>query len=192
VLRNLAAFAMTNSSMTAAMPRAFQMVSLSNRTRCEGVIGKPSTSPPSFWAAVGRVENGAAAVEFAMLAPVLMMVLLGTVQFGLVLNNDVELINGARASVRQLAISRSSTTPYTNAKSAITSSAPDLTGSSITLTFTVNGTACASDSACITALSTAAGTSASVSASYPCNLTIFGVNYASGCTLRSTTTEIVE
>ncbi len=144
----------------------------------------------SFWRRAARDTDGSSAIEFAMLAPVLLTIMFGIVSFGIVLNNYVELANATRASARQFAISRSSATPYTNATSAITSSAPDLT--SPTMTFTVNGAACNSDGGCQTALSTAEGQSASVTATYPCNLTIMGINYAPGCTLSSTTTELVE
>lgn len=105
-----------------------------------------------LWSRAIKQENGAAAVEFAMLAPVLMSILFGIVTFGLVLNSWVELTNSTRASARAFAISRSSTTPYTNATNAIGSSAPNLTSADITMTFKVNGTACATDSACQTAL----------------------------------------
>jgi Flp pilus assembly protein TadG len=149
-------------------------------------------NPSGLWSRAIKQENGAAAVEFAMLAPVLMSILFGIVTFGLVLNNWVELTNSTRASARQFAISRSSTTPYTNAKNAIGSSAPDLTSSNVTMTFKVNGTACATDSACQTALSTAAGGTASVTASYPCNLTVMGINYMPSCTLTAQTSELVE
>ena len=76
--------------------------------------------------------------------------------------------------------------------SAITSAAPNLTAGSVTVTTKVNGTTCSTDSACSTALSTAAGESATVTATYPCNLTIMGVNFASGCTLSATTADIIE
>jgi hypothetical protein len=36
------------------------------------------------------------------------------------------------------------------------------------------------------------GESANVSATYPCNLTIMGVNYSPSCTLSSQSTERVE
>jgi len=149
-------------------------------------------NPSGLWSRAIKQESGAAAVEFAMLAPVLMSILFGIVTFGLVLNSWVELTNSTRASARQFAISRSSATPYTNATNAIGSSAPDLTGSDITMTFKVNGTACATDSACQTALSTAAGGTASVTASYPCNLTVMGINYMPSCTLTAQTSELVE
>ena len=137
-------------------------------------------------------REGAAAVEFGLIAPFLILILLGIMEFGLVLNNYLELTDAARAGARQLAISRTSTTPYTNATTALYASTPNMTTSSITITMSVNGSTCASDSACATALSTAQGDPAELTASYPCSLNIMSVNFAPSCTLSAQTTEQVE
>ena len=140
----------------------------------------------------GRDEAGASAVEFALIAPVLFMLCLGTFQFGITINNYLELTDGVRAGGRQFAISRSSTTPYSVSVALVKSSAANLTAGSITVTTSVNGTACASDAACTTALSTAAAGTATTTATYPCNLTVMGVNFAPSCTLTSTTSDMIE
>ena len=137
-------------------------------------------------------QRGAAAVEFALVLPMLLFVLFGIIQFGLTLNNYLVLTDGVRAGAREFAISRSSTTPYSSSKSAVTNSAANLTATSITITMRVNGTACAPDAACVTALSTASGGAALVTATYPCNLRVLWVDFASGCTLSSQTTELIE
>jgi Flp pilus assembly protein TadG len=136
--------------------------------------------------------QGAAAVEFALLMPVLFMTLFGIIMVGLTFNNYIELTEGVRVGARALAIGRSTTTPYSSTMSAISSSAPSLTAGSISSTVTINGTACNSDSACSVAMASAQGKPVSLTASYPCDLTILGVNYAPGCTLSSTTTEMLE
>ena len=127
-----------------------------------------------------------------MIAPILLLILLGIIQFGVTTNNYIELVDGVRSGARALAISRSSSTPYTSMTTAITSSAPNLTSSSITTTVTVDGTACTSDSTCETALSTAAGDTATVASTYPCNLVVMSRNFLPGCTLSASTTEMVE
>jgi Flp pilus assembly protein TadG len=137
-------------------------------------------------------ERGVSAVEFALVAPVFLMILLGVIQLGITFNNYVALTDSVRAGSRVLASSRSSTTPYSAATGAVYASAPTLKAANITLSLSVNGTTCAGDGPCATALSGAAGTTASVQASYPCNLVIYGVNYATGCTLQATTSERVE
>ncbi len=141
---------------------------------------------------IARDCAGSPAVEFALVAPVLLLLMFGIVTFGIAINNYIELTDGVRSGGRTLAISRSSSTPYTSTTSAITSSAANLTAANINITVTVNGTACSSDSGCSTALSGAAGDTATVSATYPCNLTVLSVNYAPGCTLTATTKDLIE
>ena len=141
-----------------------------------------------------RDGSGATAVEFALLAPILLFMLFGIIQFGMTLNAYVELTDSVRNGARNFAISRASAsgTPYSSTVSAISTGAPNLTAGSITVTIRVNGTACTTDSGCSTALASAAGQTAYVSATYPCNLTIMNVNFASGCTLTATTSDLIE
>ena len=67
-----------------------------------------------------------------------------------------------------------------------------LTPEPFTITFKVNGAACSSDATCQTALSAAPGQTATVTATYPCSAPIGGVTVLSGCTLTSTTTDMIE
>jgi Flp pilus assembly protein TadG len=141
-----------------------------------------------------RDHSGAQAVEFALIAPLLLMLIMGIIQFSITLNNYIELTEGVRTGARNLAISRAmaSATPYTTTVSNISASAGNLTAGNITVTISVNGTACTSDSTCTTALTSAAGETASVTATYPCNLTVMGVNFLPTCTLQSQTSDLVE
>jgi hypothetical protein len=55
----------------------------------------------------------------------------------------------------------------------------------------VNGTTCSSDADCSAAL--AAGATALVTVTYPCDLTVMGINYMSGgCTLSAHAAQIVQ
>jgi len=143
-------------------------------------------------------EKGVAAIEFAFLAPVLILVLLGTVQFGLVLSSYVQVTNAAGVGAMTFSISRSGSTPYSDTVSAIKSAAPSLTPANMTITLKVNGTACSTDSACATALTSAAPsggalTPASVTLSYPCGSMLTGYSFwSSTCQLSSTMTEGVQ
>jgi Flp pilus assembly protein TadG len=141
-----------------------------------------------------RDRSGAPAVEFALIAPLLLMLIMGIIQFSITLNNYIELTEAVRTGARNLAISRAmaSATPYTTTVADISSSAGNLKSTNITVTMSVNGTACASDSTCSTALSTAAGQTATVTATYPCNLTVMAVNFLPSCTLQSQTADLVE
>jgi Flp pilus assembly protein TadG len=152
----------------------------------------PSTSDTGRSARSHRDDTGAAAVEFALVLPVLLVIIFGITAFGITFNNYIQLSNGVRAVARTFQAGRGSSTPMTSATAAFSSSAPMLTGT--TFTFKVNGAVCATDAACAALLtSSAVGQPASVTASSTaCNLTIMGVNYAPNCTLTFTTTEIVE
>jgi Flp pilus assembly protein TadG len=138
-----------------------------------------------------RARAGTAAVEFALVAPMLFFLVLGMCQFGITVNQYLTLTNAVRSGARQLSMGRGDATPRPDAVNLIYASAPNLTQASITITTSVNGTACATDAACETAL--AAGLPTTVAASYPCSLAFFGYNFAAGgCTLASQTTERVE
>jgi Flp pilus assembly protein TadG len=139
-------------------------------------------------------RKGIAALEFALIAPVLLLMIFGMATFGIALNNYLTLTDAVRAGSRTLAASRASATPYGSTTNAIILAAPTLTASTLTvgITLTINGTVCNSDTTCGNLLSASAGSPASVSASYPCNLAVMGFNFAPTCTLTSMTTERVE
>jgi Flp pilus assembly protein TadG len=141
---------------------------------------------------LGKDRSGASAVEFALIAPPLLLILGAIVDFGLTLNNYLELTDAVRVGARQFAISGSSSTPMSTATTAIQTAAPNLTAGSISVSYKVNGTSCATDTACLTALSADAGDTATVTATYPCSTPVAGVTFLSSCSLSSTTTEMVE
>jgi Flp pilus assembly protein TadG len=128
------------------------------------------------------------AVEFALVLPVLLTILFGILQFGLTMNNDIQLTDSIREGARSFAISRAIGTPVTSAKATITNAAPSLT---LTPTFSVNGSPCTTDTQCTTDMGTG-GVPVTVTATYSCNLTVMGVNFAPGCTLTARTTDLVE
>ncbi len=140
-----------------------------------------------------REARGSAVIEFALLAPVLFMLLIGMFQFGILINNYIQLTEAVRVGGRTLAISRGSTTPVTTTNNAIYASAPGLSQGSMTITRTVNGTPCNADGACKTTFDTAQGTQATITVSYSiCNAIIYGKNYLPSCNLSSTTSVRVE
>jgi Flp pilus assembly protein TadG len=77
-------------------------------------------------------ERGAAAVEFALLAPVLIMILLGIMEFGRAYNVQTTLTNAAREGVRNMAINNSQDTARAAAKNAATQLSPTLADGNIT------------------------------------------------------------
>ena len=139
-------------------------------------------------------ETGAAAVEFAMVAPLLLLLLFGIVKFGITLNNYLELTDAVRAGSRQLAIGRASATPWTDAKNAVFMAAPNLDQPTIVsgLTMTVNGSTCGTDAACTALLTpTSGGLASKLRATYPCDLKVL-LDLAPGCTLTSQVTQRIE
>ncbi len=160
-------------------------------------------------------ERGAVAVEFAILAPALLLLLLGTAQFGLTLNQFVLLWSGAGTGAIQFAQSGgaivppcSAACPATLAWKAIIQNAPILTTGStcakgLCVTLTVAGTQCTTsaitsattaasyDSACNTLLINNATSTAVVKATYPCSLKVMQYSFWPSCTLTATVTEFV-
>lgn len=51
-----------------------------------------------------RSEEGAAAIEFALLLPILVMILVGTFEFGLAYNNYLAITHAAREGARMAAV----------------------------------------------------------------------------------------
>lgn len=79
-------------------------------------------------------ERGAVAVEFALLAPVLVMLLLGIMEFGRAYNAQITLSSAAREGVRVMAIGNNSAAARTAVKNAATGLQPTLTDGNITIT----------------------------------------------------------
>lgn len=79
-------------------------------------------------------ERGAVAVEFAILAPVLIMILMGIIEFGRAYNAQVSLTNAAREGVRVMAISNNQAPARAAARNAAVSLNPGLVDSNITFT----------------------------------------------------------
>jgi len=80
-----------------------------------------------------RRENGAVAVEFALLAPVLILLLLGIMEFGRAYNAQITLSSAAREGVRVMAINNSPAAARTAAKNAAAGLQPPLTDANITV-----------------------------------------------------------
>ena len=78
-------------------------------------------------------ELGAVAVEFALLAPVLVMLLLGITEFGRAYNAQVTLSSAAREGVRVMAIGNSASAARTAAKNSATALKPGLSDTNITI-----------------------------------------------------------
>lgn len=131
--------------------------------------------------------QGQAALEFVLVAPVVLFILFGILVFGIALNNYVQLTFATNAAAQQVSISRGITSPNpcTTATGAADSAAPLLRSPTFTYSFPGG-----SGSTCTNLVQ---GGSAQVTGTYPCNLVVMGVNFAPrGCTLTAQTTMIIQ
>src|ERR1700754_2482263 len=132
-------------------------------------------------------RRGVSAIEFAIVAPVMLALGLGMTKFGIAMSHYVMLNNAAAQGATTFAFSRGTATPYVTTSTAIDNAAPGLTAASITKTLTVNGTGCTTDDGCKALL--AAGATARVVVSYPCDLSVMGINYKPSCSLSASSSQ---
>jgi Flp pilus assembly protein TadG len=124
-------------------------------------------------------DSGQAVVEFAVILPVLLMILFAILQFGIVFNNYIQVTAAAREGARKAAVSRSlgtaaaETAATTSAKAA----APGLKQSSITVTYPNSPTF-------------AQGSDVTVQVTYPYSISILGIIVKSGNLTSSTTMRV--
>lgn len=135
-------------------------------------------------------RRGLAALEFAIVAPALLLVVFGGTECGIVMSEYFTLTNAVGNGAMQFASSAGvDATPYTDAVSAITTAAPNLTP--LTITLSVNGTTCTTDAACTTALSSGTGY-ATAKAVYSCVASQVIYVVIPNCSLTSQQTERVQ
>jgi Flp pilus assembly protein TadG len=121
-------------------------------------------------------ERGQTMVEFALVVPLLFLVLFGIIQFGITFKNYVALTDAVRSGARVGAVSRLAVDPVAATTNQVNTAAGDLAASGMKVKVTSDWIH---------------GDDVVVSATYPYSISLFGVVVASG-TLSSTTTERVE
>ncbi|MGA9858039.1 MAG: TadE/TadG family type IV pilus assembly protein, partial [Solirubrobacteraceae bacterium] len=142
-----------------------------------------------------RAQDGQAAVEFALILPVLLLIITAILQFGGMYNNYITLTDSVRTGVRTLAIGRGSSDPCDAAVTQTVNSAigVGLSASAVTTTITgTTGDTCGSGSyPNRTGVSMAAGDQATVSAKSNYSVNIFGLPLIT-VPLTATANEAVE
>jgi Flp pilus assembly protein TadG len=125
-----------------------------------------------------RNERGQTLVEFALVLPILSLLLLGVIQFGVAFNNYITLTDAVRAGARKGAVGRHLANPQDDTVTAVKNAATDLDLSKLEIDV---------DSAWTQ------GSDVTVTATYPYDIKLlgFGVTVTSG-RLSSSTTERVE
>jgi Flp pilus assembly protein TadG len=145
-------------------------------------------------------EGGAAVVEFALVVPILLLIVTGIFRFGVAFNHDLMLTDAVAIGGRYLSISRGVTTdPCATAVTTVANVAPNLNPTNLTFTFGFYGATGAAlygpttTKTCsgATADLVASGT-ATLKVTYPCNLSVFGKNLIPGCLLTATNTEVIQ
>ena len=121
-----------------------------------------------------RSDRGQALVEFALVAPVLLLLLFGIVQYGIAFNHSISLTDAVRAGARAAVVAGPDpATAQAAAEAAISSSAGGLDAARIVVTVTETPT------------------DVTVHATYPYSIDLLGIVVHSG-QLTSSTTERFE
>jgi Flp pilus assembly protein TadG len=131
-------------------------------------------------------EEGQAFAEFVIVAPVLLLLVFGIIQFGILFNNYLTLTDAVRAGARQAAVSRTLTDPIASATDRVKAAAANLDTSPDALEITVDPYDPKSGTH-----SWAQGGDVKVTATYPYSINLLGFVVKSG-RLTSQTTERVE
>ena len=121
-------------------------------------------------------EQGQTMAEFTVVLPILITLLFGIIQFGILYNNYVTLTDAARAGARTAVVSRGDSDPAATCANKVRSAADNLTQTNLTVTCTSTWQP---------------GDDVQVEADYPYDLNLFGVVVKSG-TLKTLMTERVE
>lgn len=121
-------------------------------------------------------ERGQTLVEFAIVLPLLLFLIFGIIQLGIVFNNYVTLTDATRAGARKAAVGRSVPDPVGEAVGAVRASSPNLDQSKLDVDVTSTWDP---------------GSDVTVSATYPYEINLLGIVVKSG-DLASSTTERVE
>ena len=123
-----------------------------------------------------RTERGQTMAEFAIVLPVLMLVVFAVIQFGILFNNFVALTDAVRAGARTAAVSRTAANPVGATVARVQSATGDLDQAKLNVTVTSGWHS---------------GDDVTVSATYPYSINLFGLIVQSG-NLKTSTTERVE
>jgi len=123
-----------------------------------------------------RSERGQSLTEFALVLPLMVMLLFGIIQFGVTFNHYITLTDAVRAGARKAAVSRHDPNRVSIAVGRVQEAATDLKATDLEI---------AVDS------TWEAGDEVEVSGSYPYEIKVLGIKVKKG-RMHSTTTERVE
>lgn len=125
-----------------------------------------------------RSEGGQALAEFALVLPILTVLLFGIVQFGIAFTNSLAVTDATRAGVRAATVARTAPDPAGEAVRAVRQSAPNLDQTLLTVSVTAPS-------------GWRRGAPVTVATSYPFRISLFGAAVRTG-RLQSQTTGRIE
>jgi len=142
-----------------------------SRAKTNRAMGAPRPGAPVAG------ERGQTMVEFALIMPVLCMVLFAIIQFGILYKDYLTLTDATRVGARKAAVSRTTVDPVGLAEASVRNAASDLRQADLDVD--------------VTATAWAPGADVTVEATYPYKVNVLGMVVASG-RLSSSITERVE
>src|SRR5215207_5233335 len=122
-----------------------------------------------------RAQHGQSMTEFALVLPLLALLLFGVIQFGIAFNNYITLTDAVRAGARKGAVGRHLQNPQAAFDQSVRNAATDLKSSDLQISISSSWTQ---------------GSDVTVTATYPYTINLLGVVMKSG-RLSSSTTERV-
>ena len=138
----------------------------------------PKDSPPAPRRRAGGRSSGQSMVEFAIVAPVLFLVLIAIFEFGQAYTDYIQVTNAARDGARKAIVSRSDQNGVADVQSTVKSSVWSLDKNSMGISVTPGQP-------------WTAGQNVTVKVTYPYQISIMGLVVGSG-TLSATTTARIE
>jgi Flp pilus assembly protein TadG len=123
-------------------------------------------------------QQGQTMVEFALVLPIICLLLFGVIQFGILYKDYVTVTDAARAGARKAAVSRLESNPEGATEAKVRAAAADLDQAKLTVSV-------------VASPAWEHGADVTVEAKYPYAVNLLGLVVASG-QLKSTTTERVE
>ena len=158
--------------------------------RTDRICDKSQSGKARVRARLRDCEEGSNLVEFALVLPVLLLLLTGILSFGSAMMNYESLVHGVAEGAQRLATLRGFTSdPCADTVSALLGAAPSLKATDVTTTVTMNGNTFKSNTCSGQQGLLVYGTSMTVAATYPCNISVYGVSVSPGCYLSATVTE---
>lgn len=182
------------SEIRVKLTRTIRTIQFTARARESRAPGRASFS---------RFDDGSVLVESAFVFPLMLIIAMGIISFGLLISQYLMLSHATDVGARSLAMSRGvSTNPCSLAVSVIQASAPGLNTSSLNYSFNIGSGSFSGDQTSFSGSGSGscsvdgesdlvAGDNATVTVTYPYQLTLFGWTPTT-LTLTATTSEVIQ